>query len=155
MSEENTHPEGACLRFNAGKVELCYLLSFEELHRVGAYPAYLWRLGAWYRGNTAVLLIDALFAILGRLPDDKWTQLCRVSEFGARKYARGNYLKGSPWSSIVNSLLRHVFAMEAGEVNDPDSGLPHYGHIAWNCAFLLHCVLNHPEHDDRLRAPAT
>ncbi len=150
---ENTHPEGACLRNNAGKPELCYLLSFEYAYLLGAYPVYLHTLAAWYQGDEDVAVQDGLLPILQRLPGDYWEDLCRVSMFGARKYTRGNYLKGSPWSSIVNSLLRHVFALERGEEIDPESGLPHAGHIAWNCAFLLHCVTNFPEYDDRLRAP--
>lgn len=142
-----------CLRYNEGKPELCYLLSFNGASALNALPASLTQLAYWYQGGGDSTLRNALLAILDELPGDRWVQLCRVSEFGARKYTRGNYLKGSPWSSICNSLMRHVLAVDVGQEIDPDSGLPHAGHIAWNCAFLLHCVRCFPELDDRLRAP--
>lgn len=156
MSEkENGHPEGACLRYNTGKVELCYLLSFDGTCDLGLLPDSCRELARWYQGEPTFMM-PGLMRILDTLPGDHWRTLCEVSMAGARKYTRGNYLKGSPWSSICNSLLRHLMAIEEGHERDDcdgGTGLPHAGHVAWNCAFLLHCVRHFPEHDDRLRAP--
>jgi hypothetical protein len=145
------------MRFNEGKPKLSYLLSFEggiEAAFVGsAWENGLSILGQWYRGNEE-RLSDAIYTLISIL-DPSWREdLARVSEFGAQKYARGNYLKGRSWSDTIDSLLRHIslFDLE-GEDLDRDSKLPHHGHIAWNLLFLQHCVLTMPQFDDRLRAP--
>ena len=62
--------------------------------------------------------------------------LARVLEFGSRKYDRGNWLKGFPDTSLIDSMMRHLAAYISGEVLDPESGLPHIDHIHANAKFL-------------------
>lgn len=62
--------------------------------------------------------------------------LVRVLEFGAQKYSKHGWKKPfKDKSIIINSLLRHVLALADGEQNDPESGLPHVGHIIANAMF--------------------
>ena len=63
----------------------------------------------------------------------------KVLRHGAEKY------DANSWQQIddgVNryyaALLRHLMAWRAGEVFDPDSGLPHLYHCACNIMFLIY-----------------
>lgn len=60
----------------------------------------------------------------------------KVLEFGAKKYARNNWQKGMNLTTILDSMLRHIAALNSGEFIDPESGLPHIGHIQCNAMFL-------------------
>lgn len=64
--------------------------------------------------------------------------IAEVATFGANKYAR------SSWQTVPNAkqrytdaLVRHMLAKAKGEVNDPESGLPHSYHIAWNTLAII------------------
>src|SRR3954471_9914104 len=59
-----------------------------------------------------------------------------VLEFGAKKYSRDNWKLGMTVSSLLDSMLRHIAAIQSGEVDDPESGLPHIGHLQCNAMFL-------------------
>lgn len=72
-----------------------------------------------------------------------------VAEFGAIKYARNNYKSGLKHVEIIDSLLRHMSDYMAGEDVDPESGLPHVFHIAWNGLALAEMTKLHPELDWR------
>lgn len=81
--------------------------------------------------------------------------IAKVSEFGARKYHMRNFLMtpGMLWSSVYESLMRHLLAFwdgeefdlgprgEFGPTDDEEtnmkwSGLPHLHHVAWNVMVL-------------------
>ena len=93
--------------------------------------------------------------------------LVRVLEYGAHKYSifedsEGNQIKGSEISQqdtkglkviysgkdnwkinldsteILESLMRHLEALFAGEKIDPESGLPHIAHVLCNAMFYSH-----------------
>ena len=80
--------------------------------------------------------------------------MARVLEFGAQKYARDNWKKGMPFNKILDSMLRHIAAMQAGEMIDPESGLPHIGHIQCNALFMggpnvQFDIINKPEENGK------
>lgn len=69
-----------------------------------------------------------------------------VSTFGASKYA----WKG--WEGVADgqarysdAMVRHLIAQGKGEVLDPDSGLLHAGHAAWNALARLELLLREQE----------
>ena len=74
--------------------------------------------------------------------------MVEVLEFGALKYAPNDWKRGLPVTEICESMLRHIHAILAGEDLDPESGLPHSGHILCNGMFLSH-MMDKPDMDDR------
>lgn len=62
-----------------------------------------------------------------------------VLTFGANKYAKDN------WKHVPNhkdrylsAAYRHLLAFQSGEINDPESGLPHLAHASCCLMFLHH-----------------
>ena len=65
-----------------------------------------------------------------------------VGTFGANKYTENG------WKSVdrgqeryTDAMLRHHFKDAGGEINDPDSGLSHKAHKAWNALADLELFL--------------
>lgn len=80
---------------------------------------------------------------------DALEDLVKVLEFGAKKYDENNWKKGLKTTEIVESLIRHISAYLRGEDNDPESGLPHSGHIMCNAMFLSYMHKFKPSFDTR------
>ena len=67
-------------------------------------------------------------------------QVAEVGTFGAKKYARGNWLKvENAQERYEDALWRHL--LQHG--TDQESGLDHLAHAAWNILALI--TLNHRE----------
>jgi hypothetical protein len=65
-----------------------------------------------------------------------------VGTYGAQKYTPYG------WQSVPDAkaryedaMLRHWLAHKNGEDCDPDTGINHLGHMAWNALALLHFIL--------------
>lgn len=76
-------------------------------------------------------------------------EVARVREFGAKKYSRGNWLKGFKYTRSIAAALRHIFAFSSGEDLDPESGLSHISHAICCLEHLLNDIKNHKHNDDR------
>lgn len=77
--------------------------------------------------------------------------LAQVYMYGAEKYNPDNWRKGRPSTDLIDSAMRHMFAYLEGEDVDPESGLSHAAHAAWNLLTLVEQETTHPELDDRYR----
>ena len=60
-----------------------------------------------------------------------------------------NWKNGLKITEIVDSTIRHLLAVANGEDIDPESGLPHTGHLYCNVMFLEWVQRNRPDLDDR------
>lgn len=65
-----------------------------------------------------------------------------VSAFGASKYAWNGW-RGVPdgYNRYSDALVRHLTYEGEGEVLDPDSGLLHAAHAAWNALARLELLI--------------
>lgn len=80
---------------------------------------------------------------------DCFEDMVKVLEFGAKKYAAWNWKKGLKITEVMESLQRHQNAIAKGENLDPESKLPHIGHLQCNAMFLAYMLKYKPEMDDR------
>jgi hypothetical protein len=80
---------------------------------------------------------------------DALEDMVKVLEFGAKKYSEDNWKKGLKTNEIAESMMRHLFAYLRGEDIDPESGLPHTGHIMCNAMFLSYMQKFAPKFDSR------
>lgn len=110
-------------KLDAGKAPL-WLLPWEVLEPMippGAqWPAKQLHDWCWRRGPAPTIGQDAAMAA------------AHVLAFGAKKYSPGGWERGIEFTRIVSAGLRH--ALEYG-TDDPESGLPHAGHLACNLIF--------------------
>lgn len=71
-----------------------------------------------------------------------------VLAYGTKKYSRDNWRIGMPATQIIESMLRHTFALLKGERLDNESLCKHIGHIQCNAMFLAYVLEEKPEFDD-------
>lgn len=71
------------------------------------------------------------------IPPEAMMELGKLYAAGAKKYADRNWERGMPWSKCLGPLMRHLFKWMAGERRDPETGLSHMTHVAWNAVALV------------------
>jgi hypothetical protein len=155
--ESNERGTGA--RFNDGKPPMELIpLALLEGHFTDWRSNFVVDLAVFAETRERLRLYEAWERVAFEL---RWAGLslleleARVFGYGAKKYAPFNWTKGMPWSVPVACIIRHLMAIERGEENDPESGLPHVGHIACNLRMLMHYVDHYPEGDDLFPPRAT
>lgn len=79
--------------------------------------------------------------------------LMKVAQFGSKKYAKFNFLKGGPQSQYLNSMKRHIRDYEDPTLPDHDleSEINSLAHTAWNALVAIYMLENFPELDDRFK----
>lgn len=75
-----------------------------------------------------------------------------VLTFGAKKYNAHNWRKGIVQSRLIGAALRHIFAFNSGENNDPETGLLHLYHASCCLMFASELHFTRPDLDDRYKA---
>lgn len=69
-----------------------------------------------------------------------------VAQFGANKYTLGGWQEVPEGvQRYQNAEMRHKLARWQGQVYDPESGLPHMYHEAWNVLAVLELALREAE----------
>jgi hypothetical protein len=91
-------------------------------------------------------------ARLGAIDPLAILELAKVAGFGAKKYDSFNYLRGYDWHLSIDAADRHGLQFAAGEDLDPESGLCHAAHAAWNYLALTSFYLRGLGTDDRVSA---
>lgn len=69
-----------------------------------------------------------------------------IATFGAEKYIDHGWVSVPDGEKRYrDALYRHLLAYERGEELDPETGLSHLGHAAWNIAAILELKLRREE----------
>lgn len=154
---------GSGIRFNEGKVPYEYLpldvlVSFLDRHKeepIG--PVFdpkimLLRLAAWQRRDE-MPITDLVLYSMDKEGLPGFAEAARVfkhvTERPVKPYPMWNWARGMKWSIPLGCAVRHTLAMMAGEVNDPETELPHRGHLQCNLIMLLCYKAIYPDGDDR------
>lgn len=98
---------------------------------------------------TEAMKYDGEKVRLDLLPVEPIIDIGKVLTYGAKKYSERNWEKGLAWSRCYAAALRHLFAWQSGETDDPETGLNHLAHAACEIFFLLEFSHTRPELDDR------
>lgn len=80
--------------------------------------------------------------------NDALDEVIRVWELGEKKYARFNWMKGMPWSEVINSAQRHIMSLYNGVEIDDESGCHHGAHLICNAMMLVHYTQHYPDGND-------
>ncbi len=66
-------------------------------------------------------------------------EVVKVCTYGSKKYSDNNWKQGKGLhpDRLFAACMRHLYAKRAGQDNDPESGLPHLAHAAWNLLAML------------------
>lgn len=157
---------GSAARFNASKPDLSlipagimadYADQVRDLPHPNSeiyWPMVLRHLGDFQMRDADAFSLRNALRVMDN--DDRlWADCARVFDYGREKYSAWNWARGQAWSIPLASALRHiVFGTAEGEMLDPESGLPHRGHIACNIVMLLWFIEHYPQGDDRFNPPA-
>ena len=71
------------------------------------------------------------------IPLDTIESIGKILGMGAQKYGENNWQElPNFWNRYKAALLRHLAAIDRGELYDQESNLPHIDHVLCNAMFL-------------------
>jgi hypothetical protein len=71
------------------------------------------------------------------VPLETVENLGRVLGYGAKKYSENSWQElPNFWNRYKGALLRHLIAIDKGELIDPETNIPHIDHVLCNAMFL-------------------
>lgn len=153
IGDVHSDARGSGARFNTGKppyelvpLRIMARSLLEHGTEHGMAVEALAELGAYQNRSAGV---EALYGVCNALGMDGWEECARVFDYGRRKYAAWNWSKGMAWSVPLACATRHLLAIMRGESIDPESGLPHRGHVFCNLVMLITYAATFAEGDDR------
>ena len=80
--------------------------------------------------------------VLGEFDKALWA-VGKVGTYGANKYTDNGWQEvENGIERYSNAMLRH-YLLSKREYIDPESGLPHIAHCAWNCLAVLQLLLEY------------
>lgn len=77
------------------------------------------------------------------IPPEAMYAYGRAFAEGAKKYGLHNWLKGFPFSGLVNHALHHLMKILEGDTSED-----HIGHCLWNIGSLAHFMKHRPDLND-------
>ncbi len=95
--------------------------------------------------KTLGMKFDSEKARMGLLPPHALESVAEVLTFGAKKYQPNNwkYVENAH-ARYIDAAMRHINAYVKGEVEDPESGLPHMSHAI--CCLMFIADLDLTQH---------
>jgi hypothetical protein len=144
------------LRFNGHKPESDYILTYEGGIRAAFgytfhYVDTLQALSRLYRDQAGPNeVLDALRRETHVRGESIVHLIADTCTRGSKKYAQGNYLKGSNWRQYFQAAMRHAERIQAGKEHDAE-GFSHRGNFVWNVLMACHCISTGLGTDDRIR----
>lgn len=164
IGDLESQEKGSAARKNAGKARWCLM----PLKQIAGLMWYLkkdeeppsladltWTLGEFQaNGNydSAFNVLEKgyryLMHVTGTNFDEASKMVINVWEAGEVKYATYNWMKGMPWTELLNSAQRHVMRMHNGDQVDKDSGEHHAAHFICNAMMMVHYVNYFEEGND-------
>ena len=103
-------------------------------------------------GFNPKVAVGRLKAPLRLVPSSLIVYTAIVQELGAEKYSAYNWREHKVSRvTYLEAILRHTLLALNGEDADPESGVPHEGHIAACCAIILDALTIGRLADDRYK----
>lgn len=166
IGDLESQEKGSAARKNAGKARWCLmplrqialmmwkLRDYEEVEPPSLHDLTL-ALSVWQEQGTYEIALRVLeegyrylMHVTGTNFDEASKQVINVWELGEEKYATYNWMKGMPWTELLNSAQRHVIHMLNGNQLDEDSGEHHAAHFICNAMMMVHYTKHYPEGND-------
>lgn len=91
---------------------------------------------------------DSGKAPISLIPSEYIIGTAQVFGFGAAKYGAHNFRGGIAHSRLIDAALRHLTAINAGELIDKESGMAHLFHASCSLAMLAYMQIHHPQLND-------